>query len=54
MNRLLVHGVNEKNNEDMDRGIISIMENDMAEEITIHDIDRTHHLGKRKLDNNVS
>ena len=54
MNGLLVHGVNEKNNEDMGRAIISIMENDMVEEITIHDIDRTHHLGKRKLDNNVS
>ena len=25
----------------------------MAEEITIHGIDRTHRLGKRKLDNNV-
>ena len=25
----------------------------MGEEITIHDIDRTHRLGKRKLDNNV-
>ena len=54
MNRLLVHGVDEKNYEDMGRAIISIMENDVVEEITIHDIDRTHHLGKRKLDNNVS
>ena len=25
----------------------------MGEEITIHDIDRTHRLGKRKLNNNV-
>ena len=25
----------------------------MGEGITIHDIDRTHRLGKRKLDNNV-
>ena len=30
------------------------MKNDLEEEITIHDIDRTHRLGKRKLYNNVS
>ena len=36
-----------------DREIINIVKNDLGEEITIHDIDRTHRLGKRKLDNNV-
>ena len=52
-NCLLVHGVEEKNNEDTDQEIINIVKNDLGEEITIPDIDRTHHLGKRKLDNNV-
>ena len=52
-NCLLVHGVEEKNNEDTDQEIINIVKNDLGEEITIHDIDRTHRLGKRKLDNNV-
>ena len=37
----------------MDQEIISIVKNDLGEEITIHDIDRTHHLGEQKLDNNV-
>ena len=50
---LLVHGVEKKNNEDIDQEIINIVKNDLGEEITIHDIDRTHLLGKRKLDNNV-
>ena len=44
----------EQNNEDTDQEIINIVKNDLGEEITIHDIDRTHRLGKRKLDNNVS
>ena len=33
--------------------LIKIVKNDLGEEINIHDIDRTHRLGKRKLDNNV-
>ena len=49
----LVHGVEENNNEDTDQEIIKIVKNNFGEEITIHDIDRTHHLGKRKLDKNV-
>ena len=52
-NCLLVHGMEENNNEDTDQEIINIVKNDLGEEITIHDIDRTHRLGKRKLDNNV-
>ena len=44
----------EKNNEDTDQEIINIVKNGLGEEIAIHDIDRTHRLGKRKLDNNVS
>ena len=43
----------EKNNEDTDQEIINILKNDLGEKITIHDIDRTHWLGKRKLDNSV-
>ena len=52
-NCLLVHGVEEKNNEDTDQEIINTVKNDLGEEITIHDIDRTHCLGKRKLDSDV-
>ena len=37
----------------MDQVTINIIKNDMGEEITIYDIDRTHCLGKHKLDNNV-
>ena len=37
-NCLLVHGVEEKNNEDTDQEIINIVKNDLGEEITIHDI----------------
>ena len=44
----------EKNNEDTDQEIINITKNDLGEEITIHDIDRTHLLGNWKLDNNVT
>ena len=43
-NCLLVHGVEEKNNEDTDQEIINIVKNDLGEETTIHDIDRTHRL----------
>ena len=44
----------EKNNEVTDQEIINIVKSDLGEEITIHDIDRTHCLGKRKLHDNVS
>ena len=50
-NCLLAHGMEEKNNKDMDQEIISIVKNDLGQEITIHDIDRTHCLGKKKPDN---
>ena len=52
-NCLLVHGMEENNNEDTDQEIINIVKNDLGEEIIIHVIDRTHRLGKRKLDNNA-
>ena len=45
--------MDEKNNEDTDQEIINIVKNDLGEEITIHNIGRTHRLGKRKPDNNV-
>ena len=38
------------NNEDTDQAIINIVKNDLGEEFTIHDIDRTHRLWKDKLD----
>ena len=46
-------GVEKRNNKDTDQGIINIVINDLGQEITIHGIDRTHCLGKRKLENNV-
>ena len=51
-NHLLVHRGEEKK-KNTDQEIINTVKNDLEEEITIHDIDRTHRLGKRKLDNNV-
>ena len=52
-NCLLVHGVDENNNEDTVQEIINIVKNDLGEEINIHNIGRTHRLGKRKPDNSV-
>ena len=52
-NGLLVHGVEEKKNEDIDQEVINIVKNDLGEVTANHDIDRTHRLGKRKLDNNI-
>ena len=49
----LVHGVEEKNNEYKDQEIINIVKNYVGDEITIHYIDKAHHLEKRKLDNIV-
>ena len=51
-NHLLVHRGEEKK-KNTDQEIINTVKNDLEEEITIHDIDRTHRLGKRKPDNNV-
>ena len=48
-----MHGVDEKNSENTDQAIINSVRNDLGEEITIHDIDSTHRLGKHKLDNNI-
>ena len=42
-----------KNNEDTDQEITNIVKNNLEEGITIHDTDKTHRLGKCKLDNNV-
>ena len=42
--------MDEKNNEYMDQEIINIIKNHFGDEITIHNIDRRDHLGKRKLD----
>ena len=52
-NCLLVHGTNEKNNKEADQAIINIARNNLGEEITIHDIDRTYCFGKRKRDDNA-
>lgn len=40
-NCLFEHGVDEKNNDDTNQSIINTMKEEMGEDITIHDIDRT-------------
>ena len=52
-NGLLVHEVDGKNNEDTDQAIIDIIKNNIVGKIIIYNIDKTHRLGKRELDNKV-
>ena len=40
-NCLFEHGVDKKNNDDTNQSIINTMKEEMGEDITIHDIDRT-------------
>ena len=40
----------DKKNKNTEQAIVNT-KNDLAEEITIHDIDKINHLGKHKLDN---
>ena len=41
INRLLVQAVERKNREDTDKAITNIIKNDLGDEITTHEIDRT-------------
>ena len=50
-NCLLIYGINEENQGNTDEVIINVL-HVMDEEITHQDIDRSHHLGDRKLDKN--
>ena len=49
-NYLLIHGIDEENQENTDEVVISVLKKEMDEEITHLDIDRSHRLGNRKLD----
>ena len=49
-NCLLIHGIDEENQENTDEVVISVLKKEMDEEITHLDIDRSHRLGNRKLD----
>ena len=48
-NCLLVHGINELDNEDTDNLVIKNIKDLMNEEIVVTDIDRSHRLGKKKV-----
>ena len=45
-NRLLIHGIDEENQENIDEVVINVLKKEMDEE----DIDRSHCLGNRKPD----
>ena len=49
-NCLLIHGIDEENQENTDEVVINVLKKEMDEEITHLDIDRSHRLGNRKLD----
>ena len=47
-NCLLIHGVEENSNEDTDKLVLNIINNDLEIDLTEVAIDRTHRIGKRK------
>ena len=49
-NCLLIHGIDEENQENTDEVVINVLKKEMDEEITHLDIDRSHCLGNRKFD----
>ena len=51
-NCLLIHGIDEENQENTDEVVINVLKKEMDEEITHQDIDRSHRLGNRKLGKN--
>ena len=46
---LLIHGIDEGNQENTNEVVINVLKKEMNEEITHLDIDRSHYLGNRKL-----
>ena len=53
-NCLLIHGIDEENQENTDEVVINVLKKEMDEEITHLDIDRLHRLGNRKLNKETS
>ena len=49
-NCLLIHGIDEENQENTDEVVINALKQEMDEEITHLDIDRSHCLGNQKLE----
>ena len=49
INCLLIHGIDEENQENTDDVVINVLKKEMDEEITHLDIDRSHRLGNQKL-----
>ena len=49
-NCLLIHGIEEENQENTDEVVINVLKKEMDKEITHQDIDSSHRLGNQKLD----
>ena len=47
---MLIHAIDEENQENTDEVVINVLKKEMDEEITHQDVDRSHCLGNRKLD----
>ena len=47
-NCLLLHGVKEGDNEDTDKIVVKLTQDDLGEEIDVADLDRTHRIGNSK------
>ena len=48
-NCLLIHGIDEENQENTDEVVINVLKKEMDEETTHLHVDRSHRLGNRKL-----
>ena len=51
-NCLLIHGIDEENQENTDEVVINILKEEMDEKIKHQDIDKSHRLGNGKPDKN--
>ena len=50
-NCLLVHGVKEEQNEDTDKVVIKLIRDNLEEDISLEDLDRTHRIGSSRNSN---
>ena len=49
---MLIHGIDEENQENTDEVVINSLQKEMDKEITHQDINRSHHLGNPKPNKN--
>ena len=45
---MLLHGVKESDNKDTDKIVVKLIEDDLGEEISVIDLNRTHRIGNSK------